>query len=66
MDLSIIKKPFQALCHYLNEIAGVPNYQRYLEHFQKHHPGETPMSEAEFYRKAIEERYGSGKVRRCC
>lgn len=56
----------RAMINYLNEIAGVPNYKRYLTHFQKYHPEETPLSEKEFHRKAIEEKYGSGNIRRCC
>lgn len=56
----------KAFTSYLNEIAGVPNYERYLEHFRTHHPGEVPLSEAEFHRRAIDERYGSGDIRRCC
>jgi len=59
-------KSFKAVTNYLNEIAGVPNYERYLEHFRKHHPGETPMSEEEFHRRAIDEKYGGGSIRRCC
>jgi uncharacterized short protein YbdD (DUF466 family) len=59
-------RPFKAVAWYLNEIAGVPNYQRYLEHFRKHHPGEEPMSEEEFHRKMTDEKYGGGKIRRCC
>lgn len=60
------KKPFRFIANYLNEIAGVPNYERYLEHFHKHHPGEKPLSEAEFHRQAIDEKYGGGTIRRCC
>lgn len=56
----------KAIAAYLNAIAGVPDYQRYLEHFRKHHPGQQPMSEREFFKWAIDERYGGGKLRRCC
>lgn len=61
-----IVKWFKIVCAYLNEIAGVPNYERYLEHVRKHHPEVTPLSEAEFYRQAIDEKYSSKTVRRCC
>ncbi|MBA4495529.1 YbdD/YjiX family protein [Paenactinomyces guangxiensis] len=60
------KKPFRAIAHYLNEMAGVPNYERYLEHFQKNHPGEKPLSAKEFHRRANDEKYGGGNIRRCC
>lgn len=64
--LKKICKAGEAVTKYLNDIAGVPNYERYLEHFHIHHPGEVPMSKAEFHRRAIDERYGSGDIRRCC
>lgn len=51
---------------FLNDIAGVPNYQRYVEHLNKHHPDQTPMSEKEFHQKATDEKYGGGSIRRCC
>jgi uncharacterized short protein YbdD (DUF466 family) len=61
-----IKKSCRAIAYYLNEMAGVPNYNRYLDHLKKHHPDQPPMTRAEFYRQAIDERYGSGDIRRCC
>lgn len=64
--VKLIKKSCQKVAYYLNEMAGVPNYERYLEHHRKHHPDKVPMTRAEFYRKTIEERYGSGDIRRCC
>lgn len=56
----------KTIIYFLNEIAGVPNYKRYLAHFQKYHPKETPLSEKDFHRKATDEKYGSGSIRRCC
>ncbi|WP_235281613.1 YbdD/YjiX family protein [Thermoactinomyces daqus] len=60
------KRAFRKIANVLNEIAGVPNYERYLEHFRKAHPDETPLTEAEFHRRAIDEKYGGGSIRRCC
>jgi uncharacterized short protein YbdD (DUF466 family) len=57
---------FCAIAAYLNEIAGVPNYQKYLQHFEKHHPGETPLSEKAFHRQAIDAKYNGSNMRRCC
>lgn len=59
-------KMLKALASYLNGMAGVPDYERYLAHFHKHHPGETPLTEAEFHRRATDEKYGGGSIRRCC
>ncbi|GGE26488.1 hypothetical protein GCM10011571_30860 [Marinithermofilum abyssi] len=60
------KRTMKAIRHYLHTMAGVPSYERYLEHFHKHHPGETPLSEKEFHKKATDEKYGGGTIRRCC
>jgi uncharacterized short protein YbdD (DUF466 family) len=59
-------KWLKKIIYYVNEIAGVPNYKRYLAHFQKYHPDENPMSEKEFHCRAIDEKYGSSSIRRCC
>jgi uncharacterized short protein YbdD (DUF466 family) len=59
-------KALRLISSFLNEIAGVPNYQRYLEHFHKCHPTSTPLTEKEFHRQATDEKYGSGSIRRCC
>ncbi|SHE82696.1 Uncharacterized short protein YbdD, DUF466 family [Seinonella peptonophila] len=59
-------KPFVAVADYLNAIAGVPNYQQYVDHMEKYHPNEKILSEKEFHRQAIDERYGGGTIRRCC
>lgn len=64
--ISQTSKWLKTMYCYLNEIAGVPNYERYLEHVRKHHPEQTPLSETEFHRRAIDEKYGSGNIRRCC
>lgn len=49
-------------------MVGVPDYQNYLRHLQQQHPGQTPMSYAEFFNERQEARYGSkdGRVGRCC
>lgn len=49
----------------LHLMVGVPSYQQYVLHRAKFHPGEEILSEAEFFKKAQSERYGSG-ANRCC
>ncbi|WP_029421585.1 YbdD/YjiX family protein [Alicyclobacillus macrosporangiidus] len=51
---------------HIKTIFGMPNYERYLEHHRQAHPGQTPMSEREYYMHCLKERYESGKVTRCC
>ncbi len=48
----------------LHRFQGEEAYQRYLFHLASDHPGETPVSRAEFYRQE-QERKWSG-INRCC
>lgn len=52
----------------IKTIFGMPDYDRYLDHwYQKHaKPGEFPMSEKEYYVCALKDRYERGGVSRCC
>lgn len=49
-------------------MVGVPDYEAYVAHRQKDHPGEPVMSYAEFFRERQNSRYGvgTGKISRCC
>ena len=46
-------------------LLGVPDYERYVAHVRRHHPGETPLPRAEFVRQRLEARY-SRPGSRCC
>jgi uncharacterized short protein YbdD (DUF466 family) len=47
------------------QIVGIPDYERYVEHCALHHPGEKPLSRAEFVARAIDRKYGKSGPR-CC
>ncbi|GED12618.1 CstA-like transporter-associated (seleno)protein [Aneurinibacillus migulanus] len=49
-------------------IFGIPDYELYLDYWHAAPPKDkqAPMSEKEFFRQAIEQRYGSGNRTRCC
>ncbi len=49
-------------------MVGLPDYQAYVEHRKRTHPGEPIMSYEEFFRERQESRYGgaNGKIGRCC
>ena len=49
----------------LRQVLGAPDYERYLEHARRAHPGEPPLTEDEFCRRRMEERY-SRVGSRCC
>jgi uncharacterized short protein YbdD (DUF466 family) len=48
----------------IRRILGVPDYERYLNHVRKAHPGQTPMTEQEFFRDRLDARAKPGS--RCC
>jgi uncharacterized short protein YbdD (DUF466 family) len=46
---------------------AIPDYDAYLEHRRRTHPGEPVMSHEQFFRHRLEQRYGSGSSgMRCC
>ncbi len=49
-------------------MAGIPDYETYVQHRQTCHPGEPVMSYKEFFRERQQARYavGRGKFRGCC
>jgi uncharacterized short protein YbdD (DUF466 family) len=49
-------------------MVGVPDYEAYVAHRQKDHPGEPVMNYADFFRERQSSRYGAngGKISRCC
>ena len=49
----------------VRQVLGVPDYERYLEHARRAHPERAPMSEDEFFRRRLEERYAKIGAR-CC
>jgi uncharacterized short protein YbdD (DUF466 family) len=48
----------------LRQVAGMPDYNAYLEHIRLHHPGMAAVSEREFFDRYVRAR--SGGVSRCC
>lgn len=47
-------------------MVGLPEYDTYLGHMERTHPGEPVMTYEEFFRERQEARYGSGKRPTCC
>jgi uncharacterized short protein YbdD (DUF466 family) len=49
-------------------MVGVPDYEVYVEHRKRSHPGEPIMTYEEFFRERQASRYGDGmgKISRCC
>ena len=49
-------------------MVGVPDYDAYVAHRHRAHPGEPVMSYDDFFRERQASRYGEGggKISRCC
>lgn len=49
-------------------MVGVPDYEAYVAHRARQHPGEPVMSYQDFFRERQASRYGltGGKISRCC
>ncbi|AVS71960.1 DUF466 domain-containing protein [Paracidovorax avenae] len=55
------------LAQSLRLMVGLPDYDAYLSHQERTHPGESVMSYAEFFRDRQDARYGGkGRIGRCC
>jgi len=49
----------------LRRIAGMPDYEAYLEHLRSSHPERAVPSEREYYAEYLRSRYEAGPTR-CC
>ena len=49
----------------IRRVIGAPDYERYLAHVRRAHPGAVPMSRDEFMRARLEDRYARPGAR-CC
>ena len=49
----------------LRTVIGAPDYERYVAHVRRHHPGREPMSREAFVRDRLEARYSKPGAR-CC
>ncbi|KQQ88997.1 YbdD/YjiX family protein [Massilia sp. Leaf139] len=47
-------------------MVGLPEYDTYLAHMEREHPGKPAMTYEEFFRERQEARYGSGRSGGCC
>lgn len=47
-------------------MVGLPEYDTYVAHMEKTHPGQPMMSYEDFFRERQEARYNGAKAGRCC
>lgn len=51
-----VKDVYDKIDRVFYPILGLPSYDKYLEHFKTHYPGEKPLSRGEFIKHAQEDR----------
>jgi len=58
----------KGLCQCGRLMVGLPDYEAYVAHVARTHPGQAPMTYQEFFRERQAARYGDGGSRgiRCC
>ena len=72
MTLPTVSERFVALtrqvCQGARLMVGIPDYDTYVEHMRRAHPGATVMTYPEFFRERQNARYGGDgrKGFRCC
>ncbi len=62
---SPLRERLRAVGEITRRIIGAPDYERYVAHMRRCHPGERPLTRAEFSRLRLEEKY-SKPGSRCC
>ena len=64
--LSALAQAGRYLGQSMRLMVGLPEYDTYLAHMEREHPGKPVMSYEEFFRERQEARYGSGRSGGCC
>ncbi|MDZ5458426.1 YbdD/YjiX family protein [Azohydromonas lata] len=58
---------WRSACSACRQVFGMPDYERYLAHAAATHPGEPVLSREDYFKRAIDRRYGGGSGgMRCC
>ena len=60
-----IRKLARAVGDVVRRVAGMPDYESYVAHLERSHPGRALPSEREYYEDYVTNRYGDGPTR-CC
>ena len=56
---------FRSFRSFLRSMAGMPDYDAYVEHLRVHHPDAPVPTPVAFYEEYLRSRYGDGPTR-CC
>jgi uncharacterized short protein YbdD (DUF466 family) len=65
MTLEGVRASIRRAAQVVRRVVGVPDYDTYVAHVQACHPGTVPLTQQEFERARLEDRY-SRPGQRCC
>ena len=60
-----LQRAWRALVRGARLAVGIPDYDAYLAHMRRCHPGVAPMDRECFFAERLQARYGRGRSR-CC
>ncbi|RDU64831.1 KCU-star family selenoprotein [Helicobacter sp. MIT 14-3879] len=63
--LNKIKNLYKKSDRFFHLLVGMPSYDKYVEHMKKNHPDKVPKSQRDFFKEALENKYGQGGSK-CC
>lgn len=58
--LKSLKKIYKKSDRFFHLLVGMPSYDKYLEHMKIHHPDKIPKTQKEFFKEAMDNKYGPG------
>lgn len=58
-----VRTIYQRSDRFLHLLVGMPSYDKYLEHMRLNHPEEIPKTQREFFKDAMERKYGAGRTK---
>ena len=60
-----LRSVWTTIAEVVRKVAGMPDYNRHLEHLRRCHPEQPIPSERQFYEEFLRNRYGDQPTR-CC
>ena len=60
-----MKKIGEKILRVIRRVAGMPDYEAFVEHVRSCHPEQSIPDRREFYEQYLQSRYGEG-TSRCC
>lgn len=60
---NVVRVIYRRSDRFLHLLVGMPSYDKYLEHMRLHHPEVIPKTQREFFKDAIEKKYGAGRTK---